>query len=86
MSDFERGECGLLASRSLAAHLVRGAIAAGLLLLAFLHQSNPALALGSFVLAVAAMRGCPACWTLGLFETLTNSVRGVARPAPKQRL
>lgn len=84
---FGRAECGLFASKSLLAHLLRGAAGAGLLVGAFLyHLAHPALAVGAAVLAVVAMKGCPGCWTLGLFETLANSLRSFRDPARKQRL
>jgi hypothetical protein len=71
MSNVGRSECGLFASKSLAAHVIRGAIAAVLLTWALPHQSSdPALAVAAGIVAVVAMRGCPACWTLGLFETV----------------
>jgi hypothetical protein len=71
MSNVERREGGLFASKSLARHLVRGAIAAVLLAWALLHQSSdPAFAVAAAVVAMVAMRGCPACWTVGLFETI----------------
>ena len=59
----------MFGSKTIAAHLVRGVIAAGLIAWALLHQSsNPALAVVAGVLAVIAMRGCPLCWTMGLLE------------------
>jgi len=66
----------MFASRSIAAHLTRGVVAAALIAWAVLHQSsNPAFAVIAIVLAVAAMRGCPMCWALGLVETLGNRIR-----------
>jgi hypothetical protein len=50
---------------------MKGAAAAALLAWAWLHQgSEPAFAIGALILAVIAMRGCPMCWMLGLFETI----------------
>jgi hypothetical protein len=70
---FRRAECGVFASRSITAHIIRGAVAATLLTWAWLHQSaNPLLAGVAFVAALVAMRGCPTCWTLGLFETIAQ--------------
>jgi hypothetical protein len=58
---------------SLTAHLVRGATAAVLIAWAFAFASTqPALAVAAGVMAVIAMRGCPACWMLGLWDTLTR--------------
>jgi hypothetical protein len=57
----------------LTAHLVRGATAAVLIAWAvFFAGTQPALAVVSGVMAVIAMRGCPACWMLGLWDTLRN--------------
>jgi hypothetical protein len=57
----------------LTAHLVRGAIAAVLIAWALLFASTqPVLAVVSGVMAAVAMRGCPACWMLGLWDTLRH--------------
>jgi hypothetical protein len=57
----------------LTAHLVRGATAAVLIAWAlFFAGTQPALALVSGAVAVIAMRGCPACWMLGLWDTLRH--------------
>ena len=70
-SFIRRAECGLFASRSIAAHLLRGVIAATLLAWAIVSgASHPALAIGAGIGAVVAMRGCPMCWTVGLVETI----------------
>ena len=77
MIDLGRSESGVFASRSITGHLVRGAIAASLLMWAVLHQqSHPALAIIALLLAVVAMRGCPACWTVGLVETVGQKLTG----------
>ena len=66
-------EPGWFSSGSLAAHMLRGLIAAALITWALLHQvPNPALAVAAGVGAVVAMRGCPLCWTLGLWETIAK--------------
>ena len=66
----------MFASNTIAAHIVRGVIAAALIAWALLHQSsNPAFAVAAGVVAVAAMRGCPLCWTLGLLETIGERLR-----------
>jgi len=62
----------MFASRTIVAHLMRGGIAAALIAWAVLNQSShPALAIAAGVMAVAAMRGCPMCWTVGLVETVS---------------
>jgi hypothetical protein len=61
----------MFGSTTVVAHLMKGAAAAALLAWAWLHQgSEPAFAIGALILAVIAMRGCPMCWVLGLFETI----------------
>jgi hypothetical protein len=66
----------MFASRTIAAHVMRGVIAAPLIVWALAHQmSDPAFAIAAGVLAVIAMRGCPLCWTLGLFETISERMR-----------
>jgi nicotinamide riboside transporter PnuC len=67
----------MFASRTIAAHLVRGVIAAALIAWALVHQSSdPVLAVAAGVLAVVAMRGCPLCWTIGLVETIGETIKG----------
>ena len=66
----------MFASKTIAAHLLRGVIAAALITWALLYQSSsPAFAVAAGVLAVVVMRGCPLCWTLGLFETISDRIR-----------
>ena len=36
---------------------------------------HPVLAIGAGVLAVLAWRGCPMCWTIGLFETVARRLK-----------
>lgn len=68
---FSKSSAGLFASQSLAGHLLRGAAAAALLYWAVVHQqTQPGLALLAGAGALVALRGCPVCWTIGLFETL----------------
>ena len=66
----------MFASRTIAAHMMRGVIAGGLITWALLHQSSDSvLAIAAGALAVAAMRGCPLCWTIGLVETIGERIR-----------
>jgi hypothetical protein len=66
----------MFASKSVAAHLIRGVIAGALIGWAFLHQSTDSVfAVAAGVLAVIVMRGCPLCWTLGLVETIGQRMR-----------
>jgi hypothetical protein len=57
----------------LTAHLVRGATAAILIAWALAFASTqPALAVAAGVMAAIAMRGCPACWMLGLWDSIRH--------------
>jgi hypothetical protein len=83
MSFFARSESGAFASKTVAAHLARGVIAAALITFALLNQSSrPAFAVVAGVLAVVALRGCPLCWTMGLLETIGARMRGRGRHTP----
>lgn len=65
----------LFASRTLTRHLLRGAIAAALLYAAISRQdSAPGWSMLAGLLALVALRGCPACWTIGLVETICRRV------------
>jgi hypothetical protein len=60
----------MFASTSLTEHLVRGAIGISLFALAlYLIPSYPILAALIALAALVPFRGCPACWTFGLYET-----------------
>ena len=74
------------ASASLAEHLARGIGAAVLLGLTFrlFHGVGPvrlAGAAASLAGAIALMRGCPTCWTIGLVATL-GAARRARQVAP----
>ena len=63
----------MFASNTVLAHIVRGLVAGALIVWALTHQSTePAFAVAAGAAAVVAMRGCPLCWTLGLFETISG--------------
>lgn len=60
----------MFASNTLIEHVLRGAAGIGALWYALkIAEVHPwgSLALGALVLL--AFRGCPICWTIGLFET-----------------
>jgi hypothetical protein len=83
--DLRRAEDGLFASASLTVHLVRGAIAALLLSLAVIgERSHPLAALAAGVAALVALRGCPVCWTIGLFETISAKIDARRRILPRR--
>ena len=67
----------MFCSRSISVHLLRGAGAVGLVVLAFGYGSAypwlmPPLVVGAVVL----LRGCPMCWLAGLFETMSTRRSG----------
>jgi hypothetical protein len=67
----------MFASKGVWLHLLRGVIGFGALVAAFSRlESQPAVALGLFVVGVIALRGCPTCWLFGLFETIAARARG----------
>lgn len=73
----------MFASRSVAEHLVRGIVGVVAIVLATRLGSWWALPL--VALALWTFRGCPVCWTIGLFETLARAVHAraevIAKPA-----
>lgn len=63
-------------SKTIAGHLVRGVIAAALLMWAVRQQSShPAFAIAALVAAIGVMRGCPMCWVIGLFLTVGERIK-----------
>ncbi len=72
----ERSPAGFFASRTLSGHLIRGAVAFALLYAAIDQQHvHPAWSVLAGLLALVAMRGCQACWTIGLVETIQQRLR-----------
>jgi hypothetical protein len=64
------------ASRSVTEHLARGAGALWLLVLTSkLGSDQQALALVCGLAALVLLRGCPLCWTVGLYGTLRARLR-----------
>jgi hypothetical protein len=66
----------MFASHTLLEHILRGAVGIGALWFAIaIAAGHPwsSLALGALVLL--AFRGCPICWTIGLFETARRQWR-----------
>jgi hypothetical protein len=73
------------ASPSITIHLARGASAAllGFLAMLSLHTMTLGGSIGAVIAAGGALfmlRGCPMCWTLGLFETVANRIAQRAAP------
>jgi hypothetical protein len=60
------------ASSSVPRHLLRGVVGFGLIGASLLlAASGHPVALVLLVPGVVALRGCPTCWTVGLFETIS---------------
>ncbi len=71
-----KSPAGLFATQTLSGHLIRGVAAFALLYVAVGQQdAHPAGSVLAGLLALVAMRGCPACWTIGLVETIQQRLR-----------
>lgn len=69
--DLRRREHSLFGSASLTAHAARGAVAALITIWANVGEElHPWASLAAGAVALIALRGCPVCWTIGLFETM----------------
>jgi hypothetical protein len=72
----ERGTDSVFGSKSLIGHLLRGLTGFVAVYWAFMHQSEPVLAVLAVGVALVLFRGCPVCWTVGLMETIAGKLRG----------
>lgn len=71
MNLLRKSKDGVFASQTLTGHLLRGAVAIGLLYAAISQQhAYPVWVAVAGVLALVVMRGCLVCWTVGLVETV----------------
>jgi hypothetical protein len=62
-----------MASASVGEHLLRGAVGlAAVVLAVLLVASAGPISLLLLVVAAAAWRGCPTCWTVGLVGTIAD--------------
>lgn len=60
------------ASRSGAEHLLRGVIGVGALALGvWVARDHPWMSIALGGITILAWRGCPLCWTVGLWQTLS---------------
>jgi hypothetical protein len=75
MNLFKRSSSGFFASESVIGHLLRGCIGVVLTMWALRHQSQPVPSLAAAAGALLAFRGCPMCWTMGLIESVAQTVR-----------
>ena len=69
----------MFASKSILEHLARGIVGFGALAWAVALANAPGAqsvisSIGLSFLALVALRGCPVCWSVGMFETLRHSV------------
>ena len=72
----ERSADFVFGSKSLFGHLLRGLTGFVAVYWAFMHQSEPVLAVLAVGVALVLFRGCPVCWTVGLMETIAGKGRG----------
>jgi hypothetical protein len=72
----------MFASKTIVEHVVRGVAGIGLFVAAVLvSASHPFVALIAASLALVFLRGCPMCWTIGLFETIAAKISGRRTPS-----
>jgi hypothetical protein len=65
----------MFSSQSLGQHLLRGVVGGGLFYSAyFFGTSHTIFSLLLGVGGLVALRGCPMCWTIGLFNTLRRKI------------
>ena len=77
----------MLGSKTALAHILRGVIGFCALALAILlaRDADTASVHASVTLAIAALialRGCPVCWTIGLFEILRGRAPHIFNTRP----
>ena len=71
-----KSPAGLFATQTPSGHLIRGVAAFALLFVAIGQQhAHPGGSVLAGLLALVALRGCPACWTIGLVETIQQRLR-----------
>jgi hypothetical protein len=73
----------MFGSKTVPARILRGVIGFGTLAPAILLARNADTAsvhasVTLAIVALIALRGCPVCWTIGLFETLRGKALGKA--------
>jgi len=66
----------MFASNSLLEHLLRGLVGIGAFAIGVSLSAERPIAGTLFILfALVPLRGCPICWSIGLFETARNHFR-----------
>ena len=64
----------IFGNRSVVLHLARGVIGFGAL--AFMLTQSGWWSVALLPVALLALKGCPVCWMIGLFETVAMRVHG----------
>ena len=80
----------MFASKSVARHLVRGAVGMGAFVGAgLLVSTHPLGAVLLVAIGLMALRGCPTCWLIGLIQTVagrkSSCPDGSCAPSDKHR-
>lgn len=76
----------MFSSRSVWIHLLRGCIGFGCLGLAIFQLTySPLWSIPLLVVGFVMLRGCPACWTIGLIATIRNR-RITCKPCEEKKL
>jgi hypothetical protein len=71
----------MFASKNLFVHMFRGTIGVAALAVAFaLAPVHPIVSVAFIPVGMLALRGCPMCWTIGLFETIAAKIQGKDAP------
>ena len=74
----------MFSSNSVTEHILRGGVGVTFLWLAIdLAYTHPFTSLGLGVVVLVVFRGCPICWTIGLFETLYIKYARIKSPNKK---
>lgn len=76
----------MFASRSVAIHVLRGFVGFGSLAAVMLAPISPWWSVGLVPVALVALGGCPACWTMGLIETISRRATQRRRTLPPSAL
>jgi hypothetical protein len=72
----------MFASSTLTEHVLRGLIGIAAFAGAVVYSPDaPLLSMLLLPVGLVALRGCPMCWTMGLFETIANKFRRSPIPA-----
>lgn len=77
----------MFSSRSVWVHILRGCIGFGCLGLALFQLTHyPLWSIFLLITGIAMLRGCPACWTIGLIETIHKRRVTTCTPCGEKKL